>query len=179
MLLRLVMTVLLGAGLATGCGFHLRGTFVVPEALSTVYVEGSDVDIVRQLKDSLASSGAQVLSERTEDAAVVQLLRSDYARQVRTVDTRGLATSYELVYTVAYRVLDGNGETLAQVPAFELRRDFNFDSSQLLQKRNEEQFLREDMQEEIVQRILRRLSTVTTAQLPGPREGVGPVPVRA
>ena len=179
MLLRLVMTVLLVAGLATGCGFHLRGTFVLPEALSTVYVEGSDADIVRQLKDSLASSGAQVLGERSDTAAVVQLLQSDYTRQVRTVDTRGLATSYELVYTVAYRVLDSNGETLAQVPAFELRRDFNFDSAQLLQKRNEEQFLREGMQEEIVQRILRRLSTLTTARLPGPQEGARPVTLRA
>lgn len=154
---------------ASGCGFHLRGKTELPASLARIAVVGSDRELVNSVKESLSFSGAEVLDASTagqSGVTTLQLTREFYERRVRSVDSRGLATSYFLVYEVDFRLEDAQGEAILKRNNLKERRDFNFDSTQVLQKEGEERFLREDMQREIAQTILRILGTLSTANIP-------------
>jgi LPS-assembly lipoprotein len=145
--------------LVQGCGFKLRGQVDLPPALQSVYVDGPDPVLVDDLKRSLDFSGAQIVSS-PEVASAAVLLDSRYERVVRTLDARGVATGYVLRYDARFRVVDASGEQLQQSQVITLRRNFDFSADELLQKEGEEEFLKSDMRSQIVQRVLRQLSSM-------------------
>ncbi len=156
--LALLMT-LSAALFAAGCGFHLRGKVELSPELMNVYVEGSDPELVNDLKDSLDFSGATVVSSPASATSAV-VLESRYERVVRTLDSRGLATGYVLRYDARFRVISSEGERLHESGVITLKRNFDFDATQVLQKESEEEFLREDMREQLIQQVMRQLSAI-------------------
>jgi len=146
-----------------GCGFQLRGKVALDSGLTPVAVAGNDEGLAQQIRESLTFSGAQV-SESTDGAAsVVRLIESSYKRNVRTTNSRGLATSYLLVYSVRFDAVDRAGKTVMKEGRLRLTRDLDFDANQILQKEDEQRFLIDDMRREIAQSILRRLSASAAA----------------
>ncbi len=157
---KLALILTLGAALlAAGCGFHLRGKVELSPQLQSVYVEGSDPLMVSDLKQSLDFSGANVVTA-PEGATAAVLLDSRYERVVRTLNARGLATGYVLRYDARFRVVSRDGEQLYESPTITLKRNFDFDANEVLQKEGEEEFLKEDMRKQIVQRMMRQLSAI-------------------
>ena len=145
--------------LLQGCGFHLRGKVELPPVLDTVYVEGADPDLVNDLKDSLDFSGAAVVYSASAATSAI-LVESRYDREVRTLNSRGVATGYLLRYDARFVVVSPEGESRYESRIISIKRNFDFNPEQVLQKEEEEDFLREKMREEIVQRIMRQLSTI-------------------
>jgi LPS-assembly lipoprotein len=145
--------------LLQGCGFHLKGKVELSPTLQNVYVEGRDPAMVADLRRSLEFSGAQVASS-AEAASSALLVDSRYQREVRTLDSRGLATGYTLRYEARFAVVTPSGEEIFRSSLISVRRNFDFDADQVLQKETEEEFLQDDMREKIVQRIMRQLSTI-------------------
>lgn len=157
---KLALLLTLGALLVLqGCGFHLRGKVELSPAMERVYIEGADPVLISELKRALEFSGASMVNS-AESATSAVVVDSRYVRDVRTLDSRGLATGYRLRYDVRFTVYDPQGEQRYQSPIISLQRNFDFDATQLLQKEGEEEFLKEDMREQIVQRMLRQLSTI-------------------
>jgi LPS-assembly lipoprotein len=157
---KLALITILGAVLVLqGCGFQLRGKVQLSPDLENVFVEGADPELVSDIKRSLDFSGAR-LASTAEAASSVLLIDSRYERQVRTLDSRGIATGYVLRYDVRFVVLGAEGERRHQSSVISLRRNLDFDATQVLQKEGEEEFLREDMRKQIVQRVMRQLSAI-------------------
>lgn len=146
--------------LVAGCGFQLRGKVDLPDSLTEPYVRGDDAQLVSTLNQALRFSGAAPTSSASAATATIEFVQSVYSRNVRTVDSRGLATGYELSYVVVYRVLDQSGEVALPNARIEQKRNFNWDETQVLQKEQEERELKEQMQTDIVQQMLRRLATL-------------------
>jgi len=145
--------------LLQGCGFKLRGKVELAPVLESVYVEGRDPDLVSELKDSLEFSGAQIVQSADAGTSAI-LLDSRYEREVRTLDARGLATGYELRYDARFAVVTPEGQQIYRSPVITLKRPFDFDATQVLQKESEEEFLIEEMRSQIVQRMMRQLSSI-------------------
>ena len=158
--IRLMLALTL-ATLVAGCGFHLRGKIDLPAHLSTYFVKGTDAELRAQLEDALVFSGADIVDDETLADAVLDLIDIAFLRQVRSLDNRGLATGYELTYSVKFEMHEAEGKVLLEESAISLSRALAFDGTQILQVENEQQFLREDMQREMAQRILQRLATIT------------------
>lgn len=157
---KLALLMTLGAFLMLqGCGFQLRGKVDLSPTLGSVYVEGADPDLVADIKQALDFSGATLVSS-AEAAESALLIDSRYERAVRTLDSRGIATGYVLRYDVRFAVMGTEGERRFQSSVISLRRNFDFDSVQVLQMESEEEFLREDMRKQIVQRVMRQLSAI-------------------
>lgn len=163
----LVAVTLIGltSAVISGCGFHLRGKVALSKSLTPLAISGGDVELVGVIREALEFSGTPVVDSPQSAAAVLRLRQARVGRTVRTTDTRGLATSYLLRYVVRFDVVNAAGDTLMKETRLRLRRDLDFDSTQILQKEDEQRFLVEDMQREIAQSILRRLSVVATAPL--------------
>ena len=65
---------------------------------------------------------------------------------------------FRLRYRVGFRVHDGKGGEYVPQNNLELTRDVSFNDAQVLAKEAEEQLLFRDMQNDMVQQILRRLA---------------------
>ena len=159
-MLRRLFLILTCVSLVSGCGFALRGSVNLSESLSSIAITGDDPDLMDELTDALETSGANITSLDSQPAAIIELTQSEYEREVRTTDANGLATSYDLRYRVGYDVRSNSGKELQINQRIVQKRVFEYDPLQQLQSEEEEEFLREDMREEIVLQILRRLSRI-------------------
>ena len=146
--------------LLSGCGFALRGNITLPPSLLQMAIVGDDPEMIDRLEDSLRTNGVTITDTDSDEASVLNLNRSEYEREVRTTDANGLATSYTLIYKVEYDVTSSQKDKLQSNQKISQTRVFDYDPLQQLQADEEEEFLREEMQKEIVLQLLRRLSRI-------------------
>lgn len=172
MVFRALIQILVAAALVTGCGFHLRGKLPLSQQLQVIAVSSTDGEFRDEVVDALQASGAEVVEDETVARSILDLYDVKFDRKVRTIDTRGKVTGYVLRYDVRYRVMNQEGDELRDT-RLALQRDYNFEPDQVLQAEKEEESLREDMIEELTQRIMRQLVTIAglTIELPVPGEG--------
>ncbi len=160
MFMRRTIICLITALFIAGCGFHLRGRVPLSATLSVIAVETGDTRLRTRVVEGLETSGASVVTDSTQAKAVLKIHDVQYERKVRSIDSRGKANGYTLIYTVRYTVTRQDGSEVRKAVPIRLERDFNFDSAQVLQKEREETALRRDMEKDMAQRILRQLSTI-------------------
>jgi LPS-assembly lipoprotein len=142
-----------------GCGFHLRGRVTLSESVSPIYVKSTDPSLANVMEDQIKASGNAVAG--AEGAGSILTLHSvNYRRDVRTVDERGKVTGYNLYYEVSFDLVGKDGKDLIKNSRVSQTREFNFDPNQVLATEGEETFLREDMEKDVSQQILRQLSVI-------------------
>lgn len=140
-----------------GCGFRLRGTAQVP--FETLYIPGAVAGIALDLKRNVqAATNAKVVDEPKAAEAVLQFIDERRDREILSLTAAGRVREYRLRYRVTFRVHDGKGNEYVPRSSLELTRDVSYDDSQVLAKEAEEQLLYRDMQNDMVQQVLRRLS---------------------
>jgi len=112
------------------------------------------------LRNALRQSGAHPVKDAASATVIIDLATVDYTRFVTSVDSKGTATGYTLEYQVLYRVVDRLGRVLVENTSLSVSRDLEYKSTQLLQKKQEEEALKISMRQEIVRRIIRRLGGI-------------------
>ena len=162
---QVILLVLIAVGLEA-CGFRLRGQLPLAEQINVIYIDASagnfaEADNFRDmLADSIEGTGATVVADPGSAKAVLQISQFTYERVVRTLDARGKVNGYTLVYTINYDVLDATGDIITAGRSLQELADFDFNPAEILQEEQEEEAIRENMEEELVLRILRQLSTL-------------------
>lgn len=143
----------------SGCGFHLRGTVDYPPAMKTTYIEGSLTSVmVRDLRLSLEASGARVVNSADAAGATLHILSETFDRRVLSVQSNAQVSEYELIYRVQYSVTRADGAQLLAPQDIQVSRDYRYDPNQVLGSTSEESLLREEMQRDAAQLILRHLA---------------------
>jgi LPS-assembly lipoprotein len=142
--------------LLAGCGFKLRGNFDMPPFLDQVSIEGGERDLTDLLETRLTDSGSTVVPPGSDQPTII-ITRSELERKVRTRDANGLATGYTFLYTVDFTVTDGVGGVLSKPASISQVKTLEFDPEQVLQAEREEEFLVEEMEQDIVLQLMRRL----------------------
>lgn len=160
--MRIVLVALLSAALAA-CGFRLRGTAELP--FETVYVPGATGGIALDLKRSIqAGTGARVVDDPKQAEAVLQFIQEAREKEILSLTGAGRVREFQLRYRVGFRVHDGKGREFVPANTIQLTRDVTFNDAEVLAKEAEEQLLFRDMQNDMVQQIMRRLAS---ARKPG------------
>jgi LPS-assembly lipoprotein len=140
-----------------GCGFRLRGTAELP--FSSVYVPGATGGIALDLARNIrAGTNAKVVSEAMQADAIVQFTAETREKEILSLTGAGRVREFRLRYRVGFRVHDGKGSDYVPQNTVEITRDVSFNDADVLAKENEEQLLFRDMQGDMVQQIMRRLS---------------------
>ncbi|MDC9724462.1 MAG: LPS assembly lipoprotein LptE [Gammaproteobacteria bacterium] len=145
-----------------GCGFHLRGSATLPDSLKTMYVQGVNLQqgFGLELKRGLMRNDVTVVNNYQEGSAVLTVLENKFERRVLSVGSDAKVSEYGLHGWVSFKVSDGNGQLISDVQKVEAQRDYQFDQDQVLGKDDEERLLREQVNQQLVQSILRRLSAL-------------------
>lgn len=148
--------------LIVACGFQLRGAAELPQSIQTMYIQGINMrqGLGIELKRTLRRNGINVIDDYAEGAAVLSFTSNHYERRVLSVGGNAKVSEYELIQTVVFQLSDDQQNKLIENERFEARRDYQFDQEQALASDGEERLLREDMDKQLSQAILRRLSAL-------------------
>lgn len=153
--MRIALLVLCVLAIA-GCGFQLRGAADLP--FETLYVPatgGIGLDIKRSIR---AGTRTQVVDDPKGAQAVLEFTQEAREKIILSLNSAGRVNEFELRYRVGFRVHDGKGGEFLPASTVQLSRAITYDDSVILAKEAEEQQLYRDMQFDMVQLVMRRLS---------------------
>ncbi|MES2770590.1 MAG: LPS assembly lipoprotein LptE [Pseudomonadota bacterium] len=157
--------------LLSACGFQLRGAYPLPyESLYLSLPTYSELGA--SLKRAIRAAGSTRLLD-TPEGAEARLIPTLDSREklILSVSGSGRVREVRLRYRYAYRVLDSKGRDLSPPGEIELTRDMTYDDANVLSKEQEEVLLWRDMQNDMVQQLLRRLSAPAAAMPQGDPSG--------
>lgn len=159
----LILAVLALATVVGGCGFKLRGAYSLP--FDTLYIAFPDnTPLYSLLKRNIeASSATRVISDRKKAQASFLVTGDLPQKIILSLDTAGNVVEYRLQRSFSFRVVDAKNQELIPASPITVYRDISFSNAQVLSKQSEEALLWRDIENDLVQQILRRLSTAKLA----------------
>lgn len=151
---------LAAAFLLSACGFQLRGSYSLP--YESLFVDMPDASVVGAgLKRQIRAGTGTRLVDSKEDAQATFIQVTDLReRQILSLSTAGRVREVRLRFRYAYRVVDPKGRELIAITGVEITRDLTYDDSAVLAKEQEELVLWRDMENDLVQQLMRRLAAV-------------------
>lgn len=149
----------------TGCGFHLRKEAQLPASMQRIHLVGIDPNsaLGKDLTKALPRSGVTIVDQVENGVAVMKFVANSFTTDVLSVSGTARANEYSLRYHVEFLVEDAAGTALLPKQTIELSREFTFDASQALGVAAETDLLTKELQQDMVQTILRRLEAVARA----------------
>ena len=144
------------------CGFHLRGQATIPDHLKVIYIQGVEMNknLGSELKKSLTRNGVTVVSESQKDSALLTIVEYKVDRRVLSVGSDAKVSEVELYGFVKFKVSDAQGRILSDEQKVEARRDFQFDQNQVIGTTEEGRSIRQQLDQQLVQSMLRRLAAI-------------------
>jgi len=153
---------LAGALLLQGCGWHLRGAQSLPPELQSLHLQtvSENSKFSRSLKRSLTAMDVTLAD--APSGAPYTLSVSDIRKSRRTVSTTGSAkvAEYALTSTLTYSVNNQEGEQLIEPTRLSTEKIYLFNRSNAVSAFEEEHLLREEMQRDLVQQLIRRYRAI-------------------
>ena len=152
-----------GALLTAGCGFRLRGT---PNfAFKSIYVnapQGSGLvdDLRRALTANSALRVITVPQQMLEADVILDVLADRREKTVLGTSSAGQVREFQLLVIFSFRLRTPQDKDLIELAEVQQQRDISYSESAALAKENEEALLYRDMQSDLVQQVMRRLSSV-------------------
>lgn len=149
---------LLSMVLMAGCGFHLRGQAGMP--FKTMYINTAmpGSPFVMELRRSMEANRVQLVDNAEKAEVILDIASEEAGKQVLTLGADGRANEFRLSYRVSLRAYDLKQQTWLPAQDLEQVRDYSYDDAHVLAKESEELQLQKNMQSEMVQQLLRRLS---------------------
>lgn len=164
--LKFLSTALLtGALLLQGCGWHLRGAQALPPELQSLYLQtaSDNSKFARSLKRSLKTMDVSLAD--TASGAPYTLSVSDISRSKRTLSTTGNAkvAEYALTSTITYKIHSREGQQLIEPTQLSVEKAYLYNRNNAVSAFEEENLLRQEMQRDLVQQLIRRYRAIQPA----------------
>lgn len=155
--MRRLMILCLFASL-TACGFQLRGSYSLP--WETLYLGmAENTPMYQQLKRSIeASTQTRIVGNPKEAQASLIVVSDQQGKSILSLNAKGFVREFQLSRTFVYRIQDAKGKELVAAAPIVLFREMTFDDEQLFAKEAEEGMIYAEMQNDLVQQLLRRLA---------------------
>lgn len=164
MIKRLMANTLVTAVMLTliGCGFHLRGAIDLSDNVKVMTIEGINLQrgFGLDLKRGLISNGIVIVPQKQADSAVLKITKQSFDRRVLSVGSSAKVSEYELLGIVDFSVFDAKGKEIAASQRVQAQRDYQFDEDEVLGRESEEELLREQINRQLVQSMLRRIAAI-------------------
>ena len=161
-----LMALALGSLAVSSCGFRLRGSFDFAFKSILILSETGSV-VSRALKASLDSDNKvkvlinQAFVEGSSDnEAVLTMLSERREKSITALNSSGQISEFQLRFRVVYNVKNAAGKIVVPETQIVAQRDFSYSETQALGKLDEEALLYRDLEEDVVQQLLRRLSSI-------------------
>ncbi len=149
-----------GAIAVTGCGFKMRGSFNYAfKTLLSGFVDNSTLG--NEFKRVLAADGAVALvTDPAKAQVVLDVISEQREKVVVGVTSAGQVREFQLRLRLKFRLRTPSGKDIIPETELLVQRDVSFNETAVLAKENEEAVLYRDMQNDMVQQLLRRLAAI-------------------
>lgn len=148
--------------LLSGCGFHLRGSVELPQAMARSYIVADKSSALGlELENTLRAAGGEVVRTRAEATAVLTLHEERLGSRVLTLDTQGRASGLVLTLLASFSLVDGAGALLVDREGVRIEREYSFDPDNVLAQGGEASVLHEEMRRQAAAQILRRVRALS------------------
>jgi LPS-assembly lipoprotein len=158
--------IVVAALLLSACGFHLRGAYSLP--FDTLYINQPESSELRAVikRNVEASTQTRVVGEAGEAQAVLNIVSDAPIKKILSLNSAGRVREYQLTRTFVFRVANPKGSDYVPQSSIVISREMTFDDAAVLSKEAEEVLLWRDIQNDLVQQLLRRLATARAQAAP-------------
>jgi LPS-assembly lipoprotein len=138
--------------LTTACGYHLRGSVDLPDALNKIFISNASAQLNSAFKKIYTD---KLVSSPLKAKLVIKILTESFNRHTISTDTSGYSNEFSLNYHLEFNILDSAGNILKADQRVRLSRSYFNDQSgaTLLAKNNEEALLRKELYSQAVYSI--------------------------
>lgn len=159
-----ITALVLLSSLIISCGFHLRGSQDLSAVLPEVQLQGESKhsELGRELVRNLTAAKVNVVDESD---TVLMISRNALSKRVLSLDSAGRANQYELSYQLSFSLVikvqvEDKQKLIDLIPGQTIneKREFIFDANLVLAKADEEQQLANDMRQNALLQLMRRLN---------------------
>lgn len=146
--------------LVSACGFHLRGAYSLP--FDTLYIAQPESSELRAIikRNVEASTQTRITDAANEAQATLKIISDTPVKKILSLNSAGRVREYQLTRTFVFAVANNAGGEYLPQNSIVLSREMTFDDSSVLSKEAEEVLLWRDIQNDLVQQLLRRLAAV-------------------
>ena len=138
------------------CGFQLRG--LADLSFENLYIQGNKLTISKDLNSSLKTNGVKIVSDPEKADFMLELMNESTEKRILSLSGgAGVVREFELFYRVNFRMREPSNELWGPVQTIEARRDFSYSDDQILAKSYEEAMLYDNMRQDAVREMMRRL----------------------
>lgn len=153
-----VLLIVLATLLLSACGFHLRGAYSLP--FDTLLIALPDASELRAVikRNIEASTQTRIVTEIKDARAGLLVLGDVPVKRILSLNSAGRVREYQLTRTFTFKVIDAKGREYLPQSTIVISRDMTFDDAAVLAKEAEEVLLWRDIQNDLVQQLMRRLA---------------------
>lgn len=150
--------IVVAALLLSACGFHLRGAYSLP--FDTLYINQPESSELRAvLKRNIeASTQTRITDAANEAQATLKIIADTPVKKILSLNSAGRVREFQLTRTFVFMVANNAGGDYLPQSSIIISREMTFDDSSVLSKEAEEVLLWRDIQNDLVQQLLRRLA---------------------
>lgn len=146
--------------LVGACGFHLQTRAELPPEMqrTRLEVQAPYSEFARRLEIHLEQSGVKVVTA-LENAAVLEVPLNRSRKEIQSIGDNARVREYLIRHTVQFRLLDSSGKEIIPLQTFEQSRVYSFNEQDILAAERENEFLRNDLSDNLARMVVRRLGT--------------------
>jgi LPS-assembly lipoprotein len=148
----------------SGCGYHLRGSIVLPESLKNVYVFGASSNLQAEMVAMLKASKSTLAPSASDAGVVIKIIKEEMRNRVLSIGTTGKSTESEVDYYLRFQFFDKQDNPLMDEQTIEMAREFFNDQTAVLAKSNEEQLIKAEIYKQIARMLMARASVAVENQ---------------
>jgi LPS-assembly lipoprotein len=143
--------------LLASCGFQLRGEVVIPfRDIFITAPPGSHISA--DLNRTLIASKTKLAPSAAKAEAQLSIVDESRDKIILSLSGAGRVREFQLKLRVGYQLTDDKGAVLIPRTEVNLTRIMSYDDQFVLAKQKEEELLFNDMENDVVLQIMRRLS---------------------
>lgn len=142
----------------TACGFRLRGMAEFPFRRLYIGLPANSAMGAELRRAVRGGSSTEIVEDEKAADAILDVLADAREKTIVAVTPAGVVREYKLTQRFQFRVRDPQGNELIAPSEIILTRDLTYNEINALAKDYEEAQLYREMQKDIVQQLMRRMS---------------------
>ncbi|RKF12755.1 hypothetical protein DBZ36_19990 [Alginatibacterium sediminis] len=146
----------------SGCGFQLRGDYLMSEELNRMYVSGGEKysPIHREVRRRLELNGTQLMAEPSDDYPTLRLGRVSRTKRTLSLYENGQVAEYEMSYRINSSLISPKHNNQVYPINVKMHRDFQDNPLSSLAKQREEDMLDKEINGLAADQIIRQLAAI-------------------
>jgi LPS-assembly lipoprotein len=142
------------------CGFQLRESADLPEAMSKTHLRIDDEygQFSRRIQQMLRQNGVEFVALK-DATAVLDVPVNRVTRDVLTIGDNARVREYRITHTVQFQLTDRAGGEIVPMQTLKQSREISFDEQAILAASREQEYLEQDLANNLSRLLVNRLGS--------------------